>query len=901
MTSDSTGSNWHKWDLHIHTPDTQFNNKGFNITGKSKEEIWKIYCQKLNDSGIDVFGITDYFSINNFEYLKNNRNNLGLRKDIVLLPNIELRVQDLTAKGSGKGEKENFANIHIIFSEDTEVQKIENFLEHIHLKIGSSNTSQTCAKFHTLSKSERDNINEYPYKDSILNALKDTGFNSSNYLIMDAAGNDGIYINPMKSGHYTEVKFFLDYVDIKQIQGTPEKPNQRDIEFYTKELPRDAKKDYKKNVDSYPCIIASDSHNLEDIGKKYTWIKAIPSFEGLRQIIFEPIDRISFEKPNNLNNSMIISHIKYGNEVVKFNRSLNTIIGGRSTGKSTLINTVLSCCNNIIESSIEKFDNSNYNQLYNLRQTTDPETSVEICWADGEKCADRKILFIPQDFMINIANNQDIAFNILIDNILRKNKDDDFYNIVKEKKDEIEEEKGFLKHYIENIKELETSKNKIPEPDEDIKGLKNDLKNVEKEISNISIKNIDDVIDEYNRTEKEIAMRKGDVKLSEKIANEVLHFNFNDECDKFLSFIESLPDKLEYMEEYKKSIRKLIKSFYKEIDNKNKKLIKNLTEYGKREDIKIQDLEAADNYKQLKSKISENNRLTQLLQYKKELQQNINKIEQLNNDEEKINNKLKQYYEKFLNEFIDLINNNVNLSKTIFSNKENDFKIVYKIKSADIYENVEYIKKNNSNSLLCRNFTNEVDEGNLQKLTLRKLIDELTFNKSKKPMDFLEDLANGNWVDIKFDLVYQDDTFQNMSQGKKSFAILKLLLEFSDSRIPIIIDQPEDSLDNRSIYEDLISYLREKKKERQIIVVTHNANIVVAADSENIIVANQNSKLTPNKGNVKFEYLTGAIEDNHKLPDSQYLLERYTIKEHIYDILEGGKEAFYRREHRYGL
>ena len=127
MTSDSTGSNWHKWDLHIHTPDTQFNNKGFNITGKSKEEIWKIYCQKLNDSGIDVFGITDYFSINNFEYLKNNRNNLGLRKDIVLLPNIELRVQDLTAKGSGKGEKENFANIHIIFSEDTEVQKIENF------------------------------------------------------------------------------------------------------------------------------------------------------------------------------------------------------------------------------------------------------------------------------------------------------------------------------------------------------------------------------------------------------------------------------------------------------------------------------------------------------------------------------------------------------------------------------------------------------------------------------------------------------------------------------------------------------------------------------------------------------------------------------------------------------
>lgn len=345
----------------------------------------------------------------------------------------------------------------------------------------------------------------------------------------------------------------------------------------------------------------------------------------------------------------------------------------------------------------------------------------------------------------------------------------------------------------------------------------------------------------------------------------------------------------------------MIESFHKKIDNKNQELIKGLKEYSRRENIEVQKLETSDNYKQLKDKISENNRLIKLLQCKEELQQNINKIEQLNNSKEKINKELKHYYEKFLNKFIDLINNNVNLNKTVFSNKENDFKIVYKIKPADIYVNVEYIKKNNSNSLLCKDFTKEVSKGKLQKLTLQKLIEELTFNKSKKSINFLEDLANDNWVDIKFDLVYQNDTFQSMSQGKKSFAILKLLLEFSDSKIPIIIDQPEDSLDNRSIYEDLISYLREKKKERQIIVVTHNANIVVAADSENIIVANQNSKLTPNKGNIKFEYLTGAIEDTHKSPNSQYFLKRYTIKEHIYDILEGGKEAFYRREHRYGL
>lgn len=902
MISNKAGSNWHKWDLHIHTPYTQFNNKGFNISPKNEEEIWKAYCQKLNDSGIDVFGITDYFSINNYKYLKENRDILGLRKDIVLLPNVELRVQDLTSKGSGKGEKENFANIHIIFSEEIEVQKIENFLEHIHLKVGFSNTSLTCAKFHTLPKKEKNNIHEYPYKDSILIALEETGFSSSDYLIMDAAGGDGIYINPKKSGHYAEVEFLLNNVDIEQIQGEPENPNQKDIEFYTKELPKDAKNDYKKDIDSYPCIIASDSHNLEDIGKKYTWIKAIPSFEGLRQVIFEPIDRISFEKPDNLNNSTIISYIKYENEIVRFNRSLNTIIGGRSTGKSTLINTILSCCDNIIESSINEFDNSNYDHLYNLKKITNSEASVEIGWADGEKCTDRKILFIPQDFMINIANKQDIAFNTLIDNILKKNKNDKFYNIVEEKKNEIEEEKNSINYYIENIKELKKSRDKILDPDEDIEGLKNDLKNIEKEINDISLENIDDAIGEYNKIEKEIVVKESNIKLSKETVGVVLNFNFNNICDKSLSFIENLPDNLEYVEKYKKSIREIIKSFNKEIDNKNQELIKNLTNYSKRENIEIQELKTSVNYRQLKEKISANNRLIKLLHYKKELEQNIDKIEQLNKDKENIDKELESYYEMFLNKFIDMINSNVNQDRVIFSNEESDFKIVYKIKPANIYKNVEYINKKNSNNfLLCENFTKEVNKGKLQKKTLRKLIEKLTFNKSKQPINFLENLANDNWIDINFDLVYQNDTFQSMSQGKKSFAILKLLLEFSDSRIPIIIDQPEDSLDNRSIYEDLISYLREKKKERQIIVVTHNANIVVAADSENIIVANQNSELTPNKDNIKFEYLTGAIEDNHKMPNSECFLERYTIKEHIYDILEGGKEAFYRREHRYGL
>jgi len=66
-----------------------------------------------------------------------------------------------------------------------------------------------------------------------------------------------------------------------------------------------------------------------------------------------------------------------------------------------------------------------------------------------------------------------------------------------------------------------------------------------------------------------------------------------------------------------------------------------------------------------------------------------------------------------------------------------------------------------------------------------------------------------------------------MSEGKRAFVILKLLLDFSEKIGPILIDQPEDDLDNRSISNELAEYLKEKKKIRQIIVVTHNANVVL--------------------------------------------------------------------------
>lgn len=137
-------------------------------------------------------------------------------------------------------------------------------------------------------------------------------------------------------------------------------------------------------------------------------------------------------------------------------------------------------------------------------------------------------------------------------------------------------------------------------------------------------------------------------------------------------------------------------------------------------------------------------------------------------------------------------------------------------------------------------------------------------------------------------------------QPGAGFVILKMLLDFSKNEYPILIDQPEDDLDNRAIFEELVKYLRAKKLNRQIILVTHNPNVVVGADAEEIIVANQEGIGNSNPENIKFAYKCGALENSFKTGNSEILLS-CGIREHVCELLEGGNKAFRLREKKYQL
>ena len=126
---------------------------------------------------------------------------------------------------------------------------------------------------------------------------------------------------------------------------------------------------------------------------------------------------------------------------------------------------------------------------------------------------------------------------------------------------------------------------------------------------------------------------------------------------------------------------------------------------------------------------------------------------------------------------------------------------------------------------------------------------------------------------------------EELSTGQKATAILLLLLLESDA--PLIIDQPEDDLDNLFISEGIVPRMREEKCKRQFIFSTHNANIPVLSDAELIIGLKAAGEAEEGHGEIPVEWM-GSIDNKN-------------VRLNVEKILEGGKEAFEIRRVKYGF
>ena len=983
------GSEWRKWDLHIHTKNT---NKNDQFTSSNMEDFLYEFFKKAIEKKISAIGITDYFSIDRYRDVVDYQENIDDKKDgegkqlfnederkyiknIFLFPNIELRMLPSTDKG-------RLINIHFIFNPKF-VTKLENdFFGELKNQDDFKMNRQGIIDY---GKKLKPNItdNGIAYKEginkfaldvkTIKNLLdKNSEIEENSIVIVSNSSNDGA------SGLQKHYDLFenedggLDGVrkTIYEISDAIFSANPKDIKFFLGRKSQDTDgynnnvylKDIKEVIDRVgslkPCLVGSDAHKEDNLFTKFTWIKADLTFEGLKQIIYEPEERVRIqeEEPDFKEDKEIIDKVKFislnnkfSNEEIYLNPNLNVIIGGKSSGKSILLYSIAKTL--LADTKDKLLFKNNWEERYSLK-SIDSGFDFEITTKAGisQKISDREdghnslipnIKYIPQNELVKLAepelSGKGESLNKLVRNLIcedtdSKQKYDDFIKNVKQYDKEREELINSYFETLDNIQNLET----------ELKTKSN------KEVLQTNIKTNSEKVEELNKkaglSDEQIQQYKNFQEQQQK--NQKRRELFNSDFSQTNTFLQELNKELSNLQERKNTF---LQSIHK-------------NEFRGYYQDKLKFID--DSIVQLQGLISEIGTIINSEGKRVFNTDNIfnKELEQINYEKSNIEEELKPYQQnedikkqiRILEEFIEndgkLLSEIDSLNKKIEEKRQSIETI--KANLFELYKNSHYeyiniirqlkdrtieLEKDglrirgiaqfnfpkfrreiisfthgtyNDNDKYCildenrsRIFETNYDEliSNISKMFNEIMTSEYrikTISKKEAVKKLLNDYFYDYW-----EITYKNDKLGEMSTGKASFVILMLIIGLSKSKSPILIDQPEDNLDNRSVSENIISYLRNKKIERQIILVTHNANIVVNADAENVIVANQKGQNDKETSSIyKFDYINGAIENTFaKIEAETDLLKSMGIKEHIADIVEGGKEAFKNREKKYGF
>ncbi|MBU2466530.1 MAG: hypothetical protein KJ615_09330, partial [Bacteroidetes bacterium] len=812
----------------------------------------------------------------------------------LILPNVELRIIPVTANSKA-------INLHIIFSSSI-VNELDSLFFN-NLEFDYSGNTYKCID-NDLTRLGRDFKNdqelseEIAYKEGCnqfkteLSQLK-TIFKKSKKLRDNSItgvsnnsvdGNSGIQHSSLAATRQ-EIYRFSDFIFSS---------NPNDRTYFSGQGVDNPDKVINDYGSLKPCIHGSDAHNLSDVCKpdenRYTWIKADTTFEGLRQIIYEPLERVSIQEKNpqcefakpffsdvKIEKDIDVfteETIKFKSQTLKLNPNLVTIIGGRGEGKSVLIDYF---ANGFGLSNRKNFNYSEYFKIY---------YSKEVCTNDNLEYNlgiqnNLNFLYISQNAVKEIALShkklgEEIRGLLNLENI-------GFSGTVQGEIDKVVEEYNALSVWF-----TETNSNNIKINDRE--SLNSIKKRNEDLLNSITNKENKQKLELYTENIKEI--RLSELK-KEKIVKVISKLNVFEE--------EINPELIEIDKEitaisFKKQIDELQViniSLSKKIENKNKE---NTTIKEQFSEIYKGDLSSLlENAEKYKSTIETINERLKLIEKQEEklLIVEKNKIE----ISTILNTELNKQVELINNAWANILSGNTSwtaeqmlLMNQILSDREINIqgKIYFNIKN--FYDglreciNGTYWRNKNKEGELENHFkiTDELSFFNFLK---NRLSAELIENKDYYYITEVEDYfyslkKRQKYLYVQPEITYKHKTLDKISVGQRGTVYLCLKLATSTFSTPIIYDQPEDDLDNQFIINELVGIFKSIKKFRQVIIVTHNANLVVNSDTEQVIVA-QNIDET-------LIYYSGSLENEIIIND-------------VCKILEGGKNAFEQRRNRYKL
>lgn len=837
----SRGSEWRKWDLHLHTTSS------YDYKYKS-DDADELLVKALKENNISAVCITDHFIIdkNKIEKLRQ------LASDIVFFPGVELR----TDKGD--------TNIHVIliFDITTDMEVLSEDFNAFKRQKGKS--------------IESDERIYWDFND-IVNFAKEHGGLISIHAGKKANGLDNRITNSLEHNQAVKEEFAanIDIFEMGQV---------RDLDDY--------KKHVFPSIGQKPMIICSDNHDPRNYSTKESlWIKADLTFDGLKQILYDPDSRIKIQKDDPTyerekspfteilisENTRIFSDdddVLFETTTLPLNNNLVSIIGGRGTGKSQLINYLAA-----------SFNREYHPQKYNLdtniiikRKTSLSEDAKEFKVSDAPNAP---FMYIAQSEIKNLVEKKDEFSH----NILETIGVTDTYGL---SSDYAEKANALVNEYYRITKILNADGKPIKERK---KNIQNEIKKYSDFIQNITSEQNKKKLEDYKK--KVEKLHRINV-LQEKVTQQYeKNARFANEAnatiqlwnEQFKNAGINIPlINIQPTQDYLKGVLmpKLESSHQKtteEIENtKNEfkdykgdltSLLSNVSSYQRKLSELIKE-------KELVEQEEKNLLLLSTESFKslgKEIQDSIvkyttlisNKWKEFKGEIEPIDETKKKLLDIILQKgleveaevFIDT-NKMYNILLEKLDGRSFNLEKLHQLLGIDtIQEFYDFVGQNTEKNVFS-----------LDKEELKKQILNLFY---KRYTDFIK-------IGVKVTL--NQKPIAKLSYGQQGTIYLRLKIAANMFSETIIYDQPEDDLDNDFITNELIPIFKEIKLYRQVIIVSHNANLVVNADSEQVIIAQ-------NKDGI-LSYISGSLENP-------------TINKEVCRILEGGQKAFEDRERKYRI
>lgn len=965
------GSIWRRWDLHVHTPASFEHNFG----------SWDDYLTALRAvRGVAVLGVTDYFSIEGYRRLMKLRSEGDLTNFAMVLPNIELRLDTFVPKRAD-GTKLRRLNFHVVFSDDLSADIIEQqFLQALHFQIdgqprgnpGERNlTRQAVEEAGRLVKRHQDAFaNDTDFVagckvitfdlDEVRKVLERDCF-AGKYLLFLAAENwDQI---DWSGQDYLTRKLLFQKADglfcgqrntIDWCLGRKETSEEAFIEEFG------ALK---------PCVHGSDAHSITTICKpadaKNCWIKADPTFEGLKQIVYEPADRVYVgpSAPTYHDMARVIQSVRLSDcdgwfeegVEIPLNAGLVSIIGQKGSGKSALAELIAFAAGSWDAEEAGTFINRAGSHLQSM--------NVELTWADGTvetACVGdtppdgKKVRYLSQKFVERLCAEDHLGEDLVreIESVIFAHTDptdtlnaSSFEELRAIRTDGVRANADRLREDIQRlIREecaLRENASKLAEKKARIKTLTEEDTGLQKQMPKPASEEEKRLLEELQKKRAALAAAQQLVAADKQKLQKITDIRtrvatFQTQMTRFATDITTLLNEAGIPEDDRAAFRPSFPSDTEAplarrttvlngaiskqegaADKPAENTIRGLEDQIKK--LTVQ--ESADKTRQEQIKKIQT-RIAAIATEVKRIEQEITQIE----GPEKA--RLTAAKEERLNAYVAYFQNLKAEQKTLenlYQPAKQKLGLIGEKRDQEIDFSIRWeahIDQWLARGSVLFDQRKTIPYGTMQGLTeqakkvllpawvsgdpesIRAASETFIaeFRNPKLPwrsylrsdatiQDVLEWLYKVDHVRLSYGLKYNGADLEKLSPGTKGIVLLILYLgmDVSDTR-PLVVDQPDENLDNESIFKLLKRYFRLAKARRQIILISHNPNLVVNADSEQVVVA---TCMRRDDGLPHITYRLGGLD--HSAADGT------GIRQQACRILEGGADAFRNRESRYAI